>query len=94
MRWMHHEKFRQGVDKKLHLIFERDLIGSEVAHILVVMVQQCHSRPGAVIQELHAQNLQLINSDVTSLMETHGVHGNDLRKEPQFAGQKQSHKGR
>ncbi len=57
MDWMHHEESRQGVGKKIHLIFERDLIGSEVAHILVVMVQQCHSRPVAVIQELHAQNL-------------------------------------
>ena len=54
-----------------HLVLEGDLIGPEVACILVVMVQQGHSGAGAIVQELHAQHLQLIHTDVEGLMEAH-----------------------
>lgn len=71
---------QQGKRNKIqgHLVFDGDLIGPEVAGILVVLVQQGHSGAGAVIQELHAQHLQLVHTDVEGLLEPHGIHGNDL----------------
>lgn len=60
------------------LVFDGDSIGPEVAGILVVMVQQSHSGAGAVIQELHAQHLQLVHTDVEGFLESHRIHGDDL----------------
>ena len=61
-----------------HLVLDGDLIGSEVAGVLVIMVQEGHSGAGAVVQELHAQHLQLVYTDVEGLLKPHGIHGNHL----------------
>ena len=62
-----------------HLVYERYLVGFEVAGILVVLIQQSHSRTGPAIQELYIQHLQLIHSDVKGFMKAHSIHWNDLQ---------------
>ena len=57
--------------QRAHLVLHGQLIGPQMAHILVVMVQQGNGWARAVIQELHAQHLQLIDSDVEGFMEAH-----------------------
>lgn len=60
------------------LVFERDLVGTQMASVLVVLEQQSDCGAWAAEQELHVQHLQLVHSDVEGFMKPHCVHRNHL----------------